>query len=125
MTDQPAAYGVRISAQPGHASIRLDDTELPQGQVTGYTLHHSIAEALPTLVLHTRQPDGAVWEGLARVAIGVQQSPAGIVRAFLSSVDPVELDRAAMSRADFGGGKAEVARAMLAVLTDWARDGDA
>ncbi|MFH9425966.1 hypothetical protein [Streptomyces sp. NPDC017529] len=124
MADQPAAYGVRISAQPGHASIRLDDTELPQGQVTGYTLHHSITDALPTLVLHTRQPDGAVWEGLARVAVGVQQSPADVVRTFLASIDPVELDRAAMSRTDFGGGKAEVARAMLAVLADWAQNGD-
>jgi hypothetical protein len=118
---EPQAHGVRIDAQPGSATITLDGTPMPAGQVTGYTLHHSIADQLPTLVLHTRQTDGVVWEGLARVAVGVSKSPGELVAAFLAEVDPVLLDQAAMNRADYGGGQGATARAMLATLTDWAQ----
>ena len=126
MSEQPAepqAHGVRIDAQPGHATISLDGTPLPARQVTGYSLQHSIADALPTLVLHTRQPDHTVWEGLARVAVGVERSPGEIVAAFLAEVDPVILDQQALNRADYGGGQGATARAMLATLTEWARGG--
>lgn len=119
--DEPQAHGVRIDAQPGSATISLDGTQLPAGQVTGYTLHHSIADQLPTLVLHTRQADGVVWEGLARVAVGVSKSPGELVAAFLAEVDPVLLDQTALNRADYGGGAGATARAMLATLTDWAQ----
>ncbi|MCL8016974.1 hypothetical protein [Streptomyces sp. AS02] len=119
--DQPQARGVRIDAQPGHATIALDGTALPPGQVTGYTLTHSIADQLPGLVLHTRQADGVVWEGLARVAVGVERSPGEIVAAFLAGVDPVLLDQEALNRSDYGGGPGATARAMLATLTDWAK----
>ncbi|WP_051947307.1 hypothetical protein [Streptomyces scabiei] len=126
MTEQPVepqACGVRIDAQPGHATIRIDGTALPAGQVTGYTLSHDIQAALPTLVLHTRQPDGAAFEGLARVAVGVATSPAQIVAEFLAAIDPVLLDQAALNRADYGGGEGATARAMLATLTEWAHGG--
>lgn len=124
MAEQPAepqARGVRIEAQPGHATISLDGTALPPGQVTGYTLTHSVADQLPSLVLHTRQADGVVWEGLARVAVGVDRSPGEIVAAFLAEVDPVLLDQEALNRSDYGGGSGATARAMLATLTDWAK----
>ncbi|MFF9787196.1 hypothetical protein [Streptomyces nigrescens] len=122
--DQPQAHGVRIAAQPGHASIRLDGQELPGGQVTGYTLHHSIADSLPTLVLHTRQPEGAVWEGLARVAVAVDKPVGQVITAFLAQIDPTELDRAALNRSDYGGGKGAIARAMLQTLAEWAQEVD-
>lgn len=124
MTEQPSepqAHGVRITAQPGSADISIDGTTLPRGQVTGYTLQHSIQGELPTLVLHTRQPEGVVWEGLARVAVGVSQSPADLVAGFLAEVDPVLLDQAALNRSDYGGGPGATAVAMLATLTDWVR----
>jgi hypothetical protein len=114
---------VRIDAQPGHATIRIGDTPLPSNQITGYSLHHDIQAALPTLVLHTRQPDGAAFEGLARVAVGVTKSPGEIVAAFLAEVDPVLLDQQALNRADYGGGEGATARAMLQTLTEWATGG--
>jgi hypothetical protein len=120
--DQPQAHGVRIDAQPGHATISVDGTPLPDGQVTGYTLHHDVANGvLPTLVLHTRQPAGAAFHGLARVAVGVPKTPGEIVAAFLSEVDPVLLDQEALNRSDYGGGEGATARAMLATLMDWAQ----
>lgn len=124
MTEQPSepqAHGVRIIAQPGSADISIDGTSLPRGQVTGYTLQHSIQEALPTLLLHTRHPDAVVWDGLARVAIGVSQSPADLIADFLAEIDPVLLDQEALNRSDYGGGPGATAVAMLATLTDWAR----
>jgi hypothetical protein len=120
---EPQAHGVRIDAQPGHATIHLDGTPLPAGQVTGYTLSHDIHTSLPTLILHTRQPAGAAFEGLARVAVGVPTSPARIVTEFLAAIDPVLLDQAALNRADYGGGEGATARAMLATLTEWANGG--
>lgn len=123
MTEQPSepqAHGVRIAAQPGSADISIDGRSLPRGQVTGYTLQHSIQEALPTLLLHTRQPDGVAFEGLARVAVGIDQSPGDLIAAFLAAVDPVLLDQEALNRSDYGGGQGATARAMLATLTDWA-----
>jgi hypothetical protein len=120
--DTPQAHGVRIDAQPGHATITLDGTTLPPDQVTGYSLHHDIqGGVLPTLVVHTRQPDGAAFEGLARVAVGVSKSPGEIVAAFLAEVDPVLLDQEALNRSDYGGGEGATARAMLATLMDWAQ----
>jgi hypothetical protein len=126
MTDQPAepqAHGVRIDAQPGHATITLDGHTLPAGVVTGYVLEHSIADALPLLVLHTRQPDGAAFEGLARVAVGVSRTPGDIVAGFLAEVDPVLLDQEALNRSDYGGGEGATARAMLTTLIEWVRGG--
>lgn len=126
MTEQPTepqARGVRIDAQPGHAAISLDGVTLPRHEVTGYTLKHSIRDQLPTLVLYTRQTDSVVWEGLARVAVGVPQSPGELVAAFLSEVDPVLLDQEALNRSDYGGGEGATARAMLQTLAEWARGG--
>jgi hypothetical protein len=123
--DQPQAHGVHIDAQPGHATISLDGTPIPAGTVTGYVLEHAVAEALPMLILHTRQSDSVAFEGLARVAVGVSQTPGDLVAAFLAEVDPVLLDQEAVNRSDYGGGPGATARAMLATLTEWARGGTA
>lgn len=124
MTDtptEPTARGVRIDAQPGTAVIALDGVTLPAGEVTAYSLHHSVIDGLPLLVLHTRQPAGAAFEGLARVAVGIPQTPGEIVAEFLASVDPVLLDQQALNRSDYGGGPGAAARAMLDTLTEWAQ----
>lgn len=126
MTEQPAepqAHAVHIDAQPGHASISIGGNTMPPGTITGYTLQHDIAASLPLLVLHTRQPDGTLFEGLARVAVGVTRTPGDIVTAFLAEVDPEILDQQALNRSDYGGGPGATARAMLATLTEWARGG--
>lgn len=123
MSEQPAEpqqQGVRIDAKFGRASIVIDGTDVAD-HVTGYSLHHAIADRVPSLVLHTREPDGVMWEGTARVAVGVEQSPGQIVADFLAAVDPKLLDQEALNRSDYGGGEAAAARAMLATLTDWAK----
>lgn len=127
MTGQPSepqAHGVHIDAQPGTATISVAGQPLPPGTVTGYVLEHSVADALPTLILHTRQPDHTTFDGLARVAVGIARTPGDLIADFLAAVDPVVLDQKAMNRADYGGGPGATARAMLATLTDFARGHD-
>jgi hypothetical protein len=120
--EEAQAHGVRIDAQPGHVTISLDGTPIPPGQVTGYTLHHDVHNALPTLVLHTRQPSGALWEGLARVAVAdPQQDHTATVVEFLDAIDPAALENAALNRDDLGNNKYDLTRAMLRQLADWAR----
>ncbi|MFJ8657454.1 hypothetical protein ACIRNU_34590 [Streptomyces rochei] len=118
---EPQAHGLRINAQPGHADIRIDNELLPPGTVTGYTLQHDIAGGLPLAVLHTRQPDGIAFEGLARVAVGVAKSPAALIIEFLNAIDPENLDQQALNRSDYGGGPGATARAMLTTLKEHAR----
>lgn len=117
---EPAAHGVHITAQPGHADISIDGTPLPAGQIVGYQLEHSISDALPTLVLHTRQPDGVVWDGLARVAVAVQQDPGQAVADFVLGLDPAAVQRAALDRSDLSGGKTEITEAILKQIAEWA-----
>ena len=127
MTEQPTepqAHAVRIDAQPGHATISINGNPLPAGTVTGYTLQHDIAASLPLVVLHTRHPEGVLFDGLARVAVGIQRSPGEIVAGFLAEVDPEILDQQALNRSDYGGGPGATARAMLQTLTEWAKGGD-
>ncbi|MET8571779.1 hypothetical protein [Streptomyces sp. NPDC004783] len=119
---EPQAHGVHIDAQPGHAAISIDGKTLPPGIVTGYVLQHDVSAALPTLILHTRQPDGTVFDGLARVAVGVPKTPADVIVGFLREVDPQMLDQEALNRADYGGGPGATARAMLQTLTEWAQN---
>jgi len=123
MTDipeQPQAHGLRIESQPGSATISIDGTSLPTGVVTGYVLQHDIAGGIPLAVLHTRHADQAVFDGFARVAVGVPKSPGEIITEFLAQVDPVLLDQTALNRSDYGGEQGATARAMLQTLAEWA-----
>ena len=118
---EPQAHGLRIDAQPGHATITLDGTPMPPSAVTGYTIQHDIAAGIPLVVLHTRQPDGVAFEGLARVAVGVTDTPGDIVAAFLAQIDPAALENAALNRDDLGNNQYDLTRAMLRQLARWAR----
>ncbi len=118
---EPQAHGVRIDAQPGSAVITLDGATLPAGQLTGYHLEHSIADALPLLILHTRQPEGLVFEGLARVAVAVPHDPGDAIAEFVLGLDPAAVQQAALDRADLAGGKNEITEAVLRQIADWAR----
>jgi hypothetical protein len=119
---EPQAHGVRIDAQPGHATIRIGDTPLPTDQVTGYSLHHDIQAALPTLVLHTRQPAGAAFEGLARVAVADPRPASAVILEFLNCIDAEALENAALNRDDLRDGRYDLTRAMLRQLADAARE---
>jgi hypothetical protein len=117
---EPAAHGVRIDAQPGDATVTIDGTPLPRGQLTGYVLQHDIHQALPSLILHTRQPESVLFEGLATVAVAVDQSDATeMMVQFLQGIDPAALQRVAMDRDDLDDGKTGVTEAILRQLVDW------
>jgi hypothetical protein len=119
--EQPTAHGVRIEATPGDAVIAVDGEPLPRGQVTGYVLQHDIHAALPELILHTRQPAGVIFEGLATVAVAAPQDQSEAIAQFLGGIDPAALQRAALDRPDLDGGKHGVTEAILKQLADWAQ----
>lgn len=121
--DQPQAHGVRIDSQFGHATIVVDGASLPADQITGYSLQHSIQDAIPTLLIHTRQPQGVAWQGLARVAIADPQAPdpAAVIAEYLQAVDPAGLENAALNREDLGSERYDLTRAMLRQLADWVK----
>jgi hypothetical protein len=120
--DEPTTYGVQIDAQPGEAAIRLNGELLPSNQLTGYVLQHDVHGALPTLILHTRQPDSVQWAGLARVAVAEpDQDPGETVAAFLGQIDAATLERAALDRDDLDGGRNGVTKAILQQLAEWAQ----
>ena len=124
MTEQPAesqAHGVRIDATPGDVVISLGGETLPRGQVTGYVLQHDVHGALPSLILHTRQPEGVLFEGLATVAVAMQQDHGDLIADFLGGIDPAALQRAALDRDDLHDGKHAVTEAILKQLADWAQ----
>lgn len=125
MTDSPAepqARGVRIDALPGHAVIALDGATIRPELLTGYSLHHDIqGGVLPTLILHTRQPSGVAFEGLARVAVADPRPDSDIVLEYLAAIDPAMLENAALNREDLGSSQYDLTRAMLRQLADWAR----
>ncbi|MEW1565835.1 hypothetical protein AB0454_22950 [Streptomyces sp. NPDC093509] len=121
MTDESTARGVRIQAQPGSATISLDGVSLPAGKVTGYVLEHDVANALPMLVIHTRQPDDVAFEGLARIAVAVPDNPGDAIAEFLLGLDPAAVQRAALDRPDLEDGKAGVTAAILKQLAEWAQ----
>lgn len=118
--DQPAARGVRIAAHLGGASIALDGNDVSE-HVVAYRLEHSVLETVPTLLLHTREPHGVVWEGVARVAVADPQDAGEAMAQFLQGIDPTALQRAALDRADLDGGKTGVTEAILRQLADWAQ----
>lgn len=122
---EPTAHGVQIDAQPGQAEIRLNGELLPANQVTGYVLQHDVAVALPTLILHTRQPDHVQWQGLARVAVADPgQDDGQVIAGFLANIDPAALERFALERDDLDGSPHELTTAMLRQLADWAQGRD-
>ncbi|MFJ9420688.1 hypothetical protein [Streptomyces sp. NPDC101249] len=117
----PQAHGVRIDAQPGHATITLNGTPIPADQLTGYVLQHDVHAALPELILHTRQPEAATFDGLATVAVAATQAHGDLLEEFLQGIDPAALQRAALDRDDLGDGKHAVTAAILRQLADWAQ----
>ncbi|MFD8516597.1 hypothetical protein ACFV27_37335 [Streptomyces antimycoticus] len=116
---RPSMHNVVIDAQPGHANISIDDAEVGN-YVVGYQLEHDVASALPMLILHVRSPAGAIFDGLARVAVAVPENPGEAIAQFLRAIDPAQLENAALNREDLGGEQYDLTRSMLDQLADWA-----
>lgn len=71
--------------------------------------------------LAARAAAGAVFEGAARVVVGVPPDPGPAAAAFLGAIDAGQLEKAVLARHDLmDGGPHELTRAMLALLKEWA-----
>ncbi|MFI6653301.1 hypothetical protein ACIBI8_37635 [Streptomyces sp. NPDC050529] len=118
MADQP--HQVRLTSNGLSGTVEVDGADV-SAQVQGYNLEARVGSA-PLLVLYTRPGQGGVaFEGLAHVAIGGEQDPGPSIAAFLASIEPAALQRAALDRGDLENSKTGVTAAILAQLTDWAQ----
>ncbi|MFB9558633.1 hypothetical protein [Streptomyces roseoviridis] len=116
LADEPRA--VRITTDGAKATVTVDGTDMSK-TLAGYTLEHRAGQP-PMLVLYPTPNHQAAFDGLAHVVIADEPDPGPTVAAFLRTVDPVALERAALARDDLDGTRHELTRAMLAQLTDWA-----
>lgn len=111
---------VSITSNGLAAQILLDETDVTE-HFTGYTIQQQPGHA-PVVMLHGQPVGGAVFEGLAHVAIADEQDPTDVLVAFLSNIDPAALENAALNRDDLDDGERyALTRAMLGQLVDWAR----
>jgi hypothetical protein len=118
MADEPRR--VQITADGGTASITVDGSDISKA-VQGYTLEHRAGQP-PLLALYATPSGGAVFDGLAHVAVAdAGQDDGQIVAAYLANIDPARLEAAALERDDLDGSRHELTRAMLAQLADWAQ----
>ncbi|WOX11455.1 hypothetical protein [Streptomyces sp. N50] len=95
-------------------------------EVTGYVAAvdvHTDAHDLPRVVLNLRPTE--TWPVelnlLAQVQVGVSAEPGPAAAAFLEALDPVEVERAALARADLENVPGAGTAAVLRQLAEWAR----
>ncbi|MGX1840586.1 hypothetical protein [Streptomyces diastaticus] len=112
---------VSITTDGVTANLTLNGTDV-SNLVQGYTIEQHAGQA-PIVALHaTAHREGVAFEGLARVVLADHdQDPADTVAAYLGSIDPAALQRAALDRDDLGDGKTDTTRAILRQLIDWAQ----
>ncbi|KIF66292.1 hypothetical protein HY68_36945 [Streptomyces sp. AcH 505] len=101
------------------ARVVLDDTDISR-HVQGYNIEGRPGQ-LPLVVLYAHPNAGSTFDGEAHIAVADQTNPADAITGFLTTIDPVALERAALDRPDLGNGKGDLTRAMLAQLADWAK----
>ncbi|MQY11456.1 hypothetical protein SRB5_15740 [Streptomyces sp. RB5] len=113
---------VRIAPAGGRAVVAVDGHDV-SSLVRAYTVHQEAGEP-STVVLQFTEHVPTEVEGLARVVVGVPPDPGPAAAAFLEAIDARQLEEAALSRPDLLDGRPhELTRAMLRLLTDWARGG--
>lgn len=110
---------VSITTDGITANLTLNGTNITD-MVNGYTIEQHAGQA-PIVALHaTAHREGVAFEGLARVVLA-DHDPADTIAAYLGSIDPAALQRAALDRDDLGDGKTDTTRAILRQLIDWAQ----
>lgn len=117
MADEPRH--VRITADGVVGTVAIDGTDISRS-VQGYNLEHRVGAA-PLLVLYAHPHRGLDFEGLAHVTVGDQADPGDTIAAFLGSLEPAALERAALNRDDLDGSSHELTRAILTQLAEWAQ----
>ncbi|MET9964727.1 hypothetical protein ABZZ80_02035 [Streptomyces sp. NPDC006356] len=84
---------------------------------------HAAPYGPPLVVLQLASDEGnpCSLDLLARVQIGVPPEPGPAAAEFLEAMDAVEVERAALARADLESVPAGVTAAVLRQLAEWAR----
>ncbi|MGW6393315.1 hypothetical protein ACWFR1_23040 [Streptomyces sp. NPDC055103] len=120
ITDTPPAdvRQVKVTAVGGNASLHVDGTDCTDF-VSGYTIHHRSGEPAELVIQLAQGRVAPIFEGHARVFVGVPYEPGPAAARFLSAIDAGLLEKAALARPDLGGPHGFTA-AVLAQLQQWA-----
>lgn len=109
---------VTITTSGVTAQIVVDGNDLSKA-LTGYQIEQRAGQP-PVIVLFARPvADGALFDGMATVAVGTETPPGEAIAEFLGAIDPAALDRAVFDR-DLDGSHGELTKAMLEQLAEWA-----
>ncbi|MFI1830711.1 hypothetical protein ACH41E_30380 [Streptomyces sp. NPDC020412] len=111
---------VEITAQGGHADIKIGGTRIDPSAVHAYSVRHFAGEH-PEVLLHVADCGDTRWSGIARVSVADASDPGPAAAVFLDAIDPEALERAALDRSDLGTGPNSLTKAMLIQLGEWAR----
>lgn len=110
---------VTITANGPTAQIVVGGTDLSRS-LSGYQIEHRAGQA-PLVVLFARHDvDGALFDGMATVAVASETPPGDAIAEFLRAVDPVALDAAVLDR-NLDGSRHELTAALLQQLAEWAQ----
>lgn len=121
MADEPRQ--VRITSDGISGKVVIGGVDISRS-VQGYELQHRVGGP-PVLILHTVPARGLDFDGLAQVVVATPEQDHGqIIAAYLQSIDPGALARAALERDDLDGSPNELTVAMLRQLADWAQGRD-
>lgn len=109
---------VTITTSGSSAQVVVDGSDVSRS-IDGYRIEHRARE-MPVVVLIARHDaDGALFDGMATVAVGTETPPGEAIAEFLGAIDPAALDRAVLDR-DLDGSHHELTTAMLQQLAEWA-----
>ncbi|MFJ7422737.1 hypothetical protein ACIQXD_29660 [Streptomyces uncialis] len=113
---------VRLEMHGPSAKVVIAGQDVSE-QIRSYTVHHEVGQH-PRMVVELA-PDvtrAGLIGGLTQVVVGEPPSPGDAAAAFLSAIDPAQLERAVLQRHDLmTGGPHEGTRATLAQLVEWAQ----
>ncbi|MFB7082146.1 hypothetical protein [Streptomyces sp. NPDC056308] len=115
-------HQVQIRMRASGASLEVDGHDISDG-ISAYTLHQAAGQPAQMVVQVSGEATrNGVLDGLAHVVVGEAPHPGDAASVFLSSIDPGQLEQAALRRHDLmTGGPHEMTRVMLTQLIEWAR----
>jgi hypothetical protein len=118
VSEKLASFRIAVPADGSGAQVEVNGVDVAAH--VGALRYEVQQGAHPLLTLFG--PAAGVIEGAGVVHVVTEQDAREMIRDFLSEIDPEELERRALERADFGSGN--LTKIMLDVLASWADGAD-
>lgn len=118
--EQTAARPLRITGKDAFdAEVFLDGQDITS-KLRGVHMKVGFDEPAEAMLVLNHRALPSDFDGLARVAIGVEPDPGPAAAKFIAAIDAEMLEQAALNRLDLDPGPQGLTKAMLAQLQEWA-----